>query len=232
MLYRIVKKKIVFFVSCVLAITILASTSFASDVTENAGTSQVQSETKTSEKIYEIGGNKVVGGYIYEYFNNLYKIMQNGEINKYRTSNLDTNSYIIIKDLEYKSNFYKVFHGGIQDLSLDQFIIKEVTETNEYFNVIVYINVSYIFNKNEKNSIGSLYKVKLKKGDSYQVISIDTTSIDNQITKDTLKIKFKSNKTKTEVSSSGISQEVVNNSDELKVIDAIFESKNKSLESE
>ncbi|MGB9680544.1 MAG: amidase domain-containing protein [Minisyncoccia bacterium] len=205
-----------------LVISFLSSATYAIENTGAKDLKQDISKTKNIEKIYNIGQYKEIGDYLYNYFNNLYKILETGNISNFKQSSSDINTYIIIKDLEYKSNLYNIFHNGIKDISVDQFIIKEVKENTDDIDVIVYVNVSYVFNKNENSSMGALYKVKLRKGNNdVAVIGIDTTSIDIQIVKDTIKAKM-----------SSINNSINGNLEELKIVDDLYSKRNEKLPEE
>ncbi len=225
---RFLKKKFLLLMISVLVISNLSTVTFATGVSESKSPKQKIIEVKPREKIYDIGIYKDVGNFLIDYFNSLYKITETGDLSNLKQPILDTNTYMILKDFEYTSNFYKVFHGGVQDVSLDQFIIKEVQEIDDYLNVNVYVNVSYVFNKNERNAVGSLYKVKVKVGNPYEVTAIDKTSIDIQLTKDALKVKLKN---KEQFNSTSSTQTDVH-SEELKIIDEIYNERNNSLETE
>ncbi len=222
------KRKLLLLMSSVLVISSLSTAAFATGVSESESPKQNIIDVKAREKIYDVGEYQDVGSFLFDYFNSIFKVMETGNISNFEQSVWDTNTYMILKDFEYASNFYKVFHGGVHDVSLDQFIIKEVQEINDYLSVTVYVNFSYIFNKSERNAEGSLYKVKMKNGNPYEVTSIDKTSIDIQLIKDTLKVKLKNKK---QVNSASTTQTDVQ-SEELKVIDEIYNERNYSLETE
>jgi hypothetical protein len=154
---------------------------------------------------------------LFSFFEDFFGILETGDISTFEEAVSDTNTYLLLKDMVYKHDFYDVFHDGISDVNINQFLIKEVEYTPAQTNVIVYVSARYTFNGSESTSIGSLYRVNLVDD---TVVAIDTTSVENQMLKDTLKV----------VKSKARSGEnVFSSANDFTMIDNIFSEKTANL---
>lgn len=172
--------------------------------------------TKEIPGIIDFNGDEEIGSKIYSFFEGFFNILKTGDTSIFEAVADNSNTYLLLKEMEYKHNFYSVFHEGISDVAIKQFLIKEIEYAPDQTNVIVYVSVNYKFNGTEQTSFGSLYRVSLI-NDS--VASIDTTSVENQMLKDSINIR----KLKAGLRSEATLE------DNISIINDIFTEKNNTL---
>lgn len=168
-------------------------------------------------KLIDFNGNEEMGSKIYSFFESFFNIMETGDISNLKDVAEDSNTYLLLKEMEYKHNFYSIFHEGISDVVIAQFIVKEVESTLDQTNAVVYVAVNFKFNKTEQTSFGSLYRVSLINNN---ITAVDTTSVENQMIKDSVNIRKSALRAEIAVEN------------EISIIDNIFAEKNNLLVNE
>jgi hypothetical protein len=167
-------------------------------------------------RIIDLNGKEEIGTKVYSFFQSFFHILETGDISILNDVADDANSYLLLKEMEYKHNFYSTFHEDISDVVITQFLMKEIEYALDRTNVIVYVSASFKFNGTEQTSFGSLYRVSLI-GDT--IATIDTTTVENQMLKDSVSIRK---------SKAGLRSETAL-VDEISIIDGIFTEKTDML---